>query len=266
MKCEDINKMLAAYLDEEVTPEERRHVEAHLASCQKCQEELRTLASTRERLRLVLRAEAARVESSPRVWERVRRRIESKDSFWEQLGTYVSKPVWRAAIPVAVVLIAIGALWSMGVLPGFKSGTAPVTAPGLMAPESADASKSAPTVGQSRTPPSQSEQPVEIIYVSGPLPPINPGGPTVEVTLRNVAPEPVVSLAASLELDRPFNFDFDVTSANPLLPDTSISARLTLIGGGFSNNIPYPLVITGTLQSGTTFNYTEQVQIMTPPE
>lgn len=257
MKCEDINKMLAAYLDEEVTPEERGQVEAHLASCQKCREELRTLASTRERLRLVLRAEAARVEPSPQAWERVKQSIESKSSFWEQLGTYASKPLLRAAVPVAVVLIAIGALWSTGVLPGFQSGTAPVTAPGLTAPESADVSKSTLAL--------ESQQPVEIISVSGPLPPINPGGPTVEVTLRNVAPEPVVSLAASLELDRPFDFDFGVTSSNPLLPDKIISARLTLIGGGFSDKISYLLVITGTLQSGATFSYTEQVQIMAPP-
>jgi hypothetical protein len=99
----------------------------------------------------------------------------------------------------------------------------------------------------------------------GPLQPINPGGPIVEITLKNVAVEPVVSLAATLELSRSFYFDFNVTSSNPLLPDKSISARLTLIGGGFSANIPYPLRINGTLQNSTTFAYTKQVQIVEPP-
>ena len=111
----------------------------------------------------------------------------------------------------------------------------------------------------------QNQQPIEIISVLGPLQPINPGGPIVEITLKNVAVEPVVSLTATLELSRSFNFDFDVTSSNPLLPDKSISAKLTLIGGGFSDSISYPLSINGTFQNGATFAYTKQVQIMEYP-
>ena len=115
------------------------------------------------------------------------------------------------------------------------------------------------------TPTPQNQQPIEIISVLGPLQPINPGGPIVEITLKNVAVQPIVSLAASLELGRSFNFDFDVTSSNPLLPEKSVSAKLTLIGGGFSDNISYPLTINGTLQNGATFAYTKQVQIVEPP-
>lgn len=98
----------------------------------------------------------------------------------------------------------------------------------------------------------------------GPLQPINPGGPIVEITLKNVAVEPVVYLAASLELNRSFNFDFDVTPSNPLLPDKTISSKLTLIGGGFSDNVSYPLIIEGSLESGTEYSYTKQVQIESP--
>lgn len=116
------------------------------------------------------------------------------------------------------------------------------------------------------TPTSQNQQPIEIITVLGPLPPINPGGPIVEITLKNVTAVPVISLAAVLELNSSFNFDFDVTSSNPLLPDESISAKLTLIGGEFSDNISYPLAINGTLQNSATFAYTKQVQIVEPPE
>ena len=105
------------------------------------------------------------------------------------------------------------------------------------------------------------QQPIEIISVLGPLQPINPGGPIVEITLRNVGAEPVVTLAATLELSRSFNFNFDVTSSNPLLPDKTISAKLTLIGGGFSDSLSYPLTINGALQNGATFAYTQQVMI-----
>ena len=120
------------------------------------------------------------------------------------------------------------------------------------------------------TPTPTGHQPIQVVSVSGPLPPINPGGPQVEVTLKNISSEPVVALTASLGISRagpsntPFVFNFDVTSANPLLPSNSISSRLTLIGGSFADNTSYPLKIEGKLQSGGTFAYTEQVQIKSP--
>jgi hypothetical protein len=113
-------------------------------------------------------------------------------------------------------------------------------------------------------------QPIEVVSVSGPLPPINPGGPSVLITLKNVSNEPIVSLTASLGVSRagptntPYIFNFDVTSANPLLPSDSISSRLNLIGGSFDDSISYPLKIEGKQQSEGTFAYTEQVQIESP--
>jgi len=114
------------------------------------------------------------------------------------------------------------------------------------------------------------QQFIQVVSVSGPLPPINPGGPIVEVILKNVSDESIVSLTASLGVSRagpsntPFFFNFDVTSSNPLLPSNSISSRLTLIGGSFTDNSSYSLNIEGKLQSGGTFAYTEQVQIESP--
>ena len=115
------------------------------------------------------------------------------------------------------------------------------------------------------------QQPIEVVSVLGPIPPFNPGGPVVEITLKNVSSEPVVSLKASLGIIRagpsntPFTFSFDVTPSNPLLPDKTIGTQLTLIGGGFSDNVSYPLIIEGNLASGTEYSYTKQVQIESPP-
>jgi predicted secreted protein len=120
------------------------------------------------------------------------------------------------------------------------------------------------------TPTPQNEQPIEVVSVLGPIPPFNPGGPVVEITLKNVSGEPVVSLKASLGITRagpsntPFTFNFDVTPSNPLLPDKTIGTQLTLIGGGFSDNVSYPLIIEGNLESGTEYSYTKQVQIESP--
>ena len=119
-------------------------------------------------------------------------------------------------------------------------------------------------------PSTTSQQPVEVVSVIGPVPPFNPGGPVVEITLKNVSSEPIFTLKASLGISRagpsntPFAFNFDVTPSNPLLPDKTIGTKLTLIGGGISDNISYPLLIEGNLQSGTGFSYTKQVQIESP--
>ena len=103
-------------------------------------------------------------------------------------------------------------------------------------------------------------EPIEVIsvldtYKTGQT--VNPGGPEIEITLKNAAIEPVVSLAATLIGSRTFNYSFDVTPSNPLLPGKSISSKNRLIGGGFpGGSIPYAVTVNGTLQSGATFAYT----------
>lgn len=112
---------------------------------------------------------------------------------------------------------------------------------------------------------SENQQPIQITSVLGPLQPVNPGGPTVEITLKNVTVEPIISLTATLELSRSFDFAFDVTPSHPLQPNSSTSSTLTLIGGAFGDNVSYPLTIAATLQSGAEFVYTELIQIAEPP-
>lgn len=128
MKCEGVNKLLSAYLDDEVNPEERKLIEDHLSKCEKCREELRLLTSTRETLRQALSAKAAIVEPPIQVWNGIRQRIESKSSFWERFSGIMSKRALRVALPVVLVLIVIGILWGTGVLPrliGFVPASTP---------------------------------------------------------------------------------------------------------------------------------------------
>ncbi len=123
-------------------------------------------------------------------------------------------------------------------------------------------------VSCSATTTAQNKQPIEVVSVTGPLQPFTPGGPTVEITLKNVSNEPVISLTAffvEFTEPGPHDFDFAVTSASPLFSAKSISDTLTLINGGFGNNTPYHLTITGTFQNGATFTYTTQVEIVEPP-
>jgi hypothetical protein len=117
---------------------------------------------------------------------------------------------------------------------------------------------------------SQAWEPIEIVSVLGPVPPFTPGGPAVEITLKNVSVEPVISLTATLEVytvvgtSVDFTFD-DVSPSNPLQPNRSTNDTLCLIGGGFSSDVSYPLTINATLQNGAKFVYTKLVQIEKPP-
>jgi hypothetical protein len=106
-------------------------------------------------------------------------------------------------------------------------------------------------------------QPIEVVMVSGPLQPINPGGPVIEITLKNIGSVPVTNLSAILELGRPFTFDFAATVASPLLPGQTISSRQTLIGGGFGDSL-YPLTINGATQNGVVFHYIQPIRVLAP--
>jgi hypothetical protein len=114
------------------------------------------------------------------------------------------------------------------------------------------------------------QEPVEIVSVTGPIKPINPGGPTVEITVKNVSTEPVIALEATLEVSsaagRPFVYKFNVALVYPLKPGSATSAVQNLITGGFSDSTPYPVTIKGMLLSGAAFQYTKTVMITAPPE
>ncbi len=106
---------------------------------------------------------------------------------------------------------------------------------------------------------------IEIVSVLGPLTPINPGGPNIEIILKNVSNQPVTALSADFHLNQVFSVTFDVSTSNPLLPGKTVSARCTLIGAGFSDNIGYSMVINGAFQDGQTFSLNQQVQIQPSP-
>ncbi len=107
-------------------------------------------------------------------------------------------------------------------------------------------------------------RPVEIVSVTGPIPPITPGGPTVEITLKDISAEPITGLTTTLVAGRSFDFSFDVSPSAPLMPGASISQKSILIGGGFSDDALYPLTVKATLQSGAASVFTQQVQIKAP--
>ena len=111
---------------------------------------------------------------------------------------------------------------------------------------------------------------VDVVSVTGPVPPYNPGGPVVSITLKNTGDVPITSLNATLPLVNPrgvlfpYPFGFSVSPSNPLVPGQSIQETSTLIGASFDSSVEYPLTINGALLNGTQFSYTLQVQVVPP--
>jgi len=135
MRCEAIKKWLVAYLDGELTPDKRRLVEAHLSSCRQCRQELETLNKIQAEVRLALNMEADEVSPSPELWEKLQQRLENvRPSFRERWGGWMDKPLWRAVVPVMLVIMVIGTLWGTGVLPRFGGMSSPPPAPTVAAP------------------------------------------------------------------------------------------------------------------------------------
>jgi hypothetical protein len=105
MDCKSIGGLLAAYLDGEVTPEERKQIEAHLPDCPQCREELKALTATRDKLRQALKEMAAQATPPAGSWDRIKQRAGIKDR--------VERPVLKRrapaliTVPLSIFLLAI---------------------------------------------------------------------------------------------------------------------------------------------------------------
>jgi hypothetical protein len=75
MNCQDIDKLLTAYLEGALTPAEEEQVQSHLNSCPRCRGELEALATTRDQLTRALHMAASRATPPPDSWEQLARRV-----------------------------------------------------------------------------------------------------------------------------------------------------------------------------------------------
>jgi hypothetical protein len=113
MDCKDIRELLTAYLDGEVTLEEKAYIETHLAGCPDCHAELEALSATQNNLRGALKSMAEEALPSPQTWEKIKGRLETKESrrgFW---SSFTLGRVATAATAVAILIVAI-VIWQFG--------------------------------------------------------------------------------------------------------------------------------------------------------
>lgn len=78
MNCQEVNRLLVAYLDNEVTPSERTLIQEHLAGCDTCQQELAALSALQSRVSQFLQVRAAQAAPSPQAWSRLQARLARK--------------------------------------------------------------------------------------------------------------------------------------------------------------------------------------------
>ena len=143
-----------------------------------------------QELRDYFKTEVKKAEPTSEWWDNVISRVTKPAkvfSFWEHIARIFSKPVLRAALPVAVVLIVIGTLWGMGVLPGMESGKSPGSIPGVTTPAPITEPKPTPPP-TTTTPPQRSLRVTAVTDKASYLP-----GEKVELrfSLANITGEPL---------------------------------------------------------------------------
>jgi len=79
MNCEQVQSLLVAYLDGEVTPSERTLIQAHLSHCTVCQQELSLLFTARSQVRSMLQRRAVHAIPSAEAWNRLEAKLTKDD-------------------------------------------------------------------------------------------------------------------------------------------------------------------------------------------
>ena len=76
MDCKETNSLLTDYLDGEVTPDERKSIQAHLESCPLCRQDLDELAVTLSKVRQSIGILGNVAVPSARLWDDIRLKIQ----------------------------------------------------------------------------------------------------------------------------------------------------------------------------------------------
>lgn len=75
MNCQETVAIMVAYLDQEVSPSERKMVCAHLAECESCRRELSSLSTVQDCVRRSLHRQATQAVPAPDAWVRLQAKL-----------------------------------------------------------------------------------------------------------------------------------------------------------------------------------------------
>lgn len=124
MNCYDVQEILTNYLANEVTQSQKKLIQAHLAGCRNCREELEKVSALQSRIRQSLRAQVMDLSPSTQAWNSIETRItrvaplesagiiqkvqHSIEDLIKKGTTMIKKPVF-AALTILIVLITAAA-------------------------------------------------------------------------------------------------------------------------------------------------------------
>ncbi|MFC1713238.1 anti-sigma factor family protein [Candidatus Poribacteria bacterium] len=104
MKCEDIQKELEAFIDNDIDDPRRVEIQTHLDKCQNCSHALRQLVELSEVLQTW-----REIEPSPAMYEKLKTRMDAYESFWTRIftGSFAGKVALRFMEVVAIVALTL---------------------------------------------------------------------------------------------------------------------------------------------------------------
>jgi putative zinc finger protein len=91
MNCEQIQNLLVAYLDGEVTPSEKKLIQAHLSTCTVCQQEYKLLFTARDRVRLALQSRTVHATPKADAWDRFEARLTEAEKLLSKKEAWFSR-------------------------------------------------------------------------------------------------------------------------------------------------------------------------------
>ncbi len=124
MSCEEYATLITAYVDDELSPEKRGKLDAHLAGCSDCQDELAAQRAVKEQLAMIQFTEPSDVELR-RYWANVYNRLE-RGIGWCLLSAgvivllcygamrliedFIANPKVALALKIGVTAVIVGAV------------------------------------------------------------------------------------------------------------------------------------------------------------
>ncbi|MCP4518015.1 MAG: hypothetical protein GY824_22640, partial [Delftia sp.] len=101
-----------AYLDDELSAEERARIEAHLATCESCAQELEMLRGLQAGLAATLPAALGQLTLPAPAQARIRRRLrqeQERGAWWERVWRLLGlgRGVWRRRVALSYVALTL---------------------------------------------------------------------------------------------------------------------------------------------------------------
>lgn len=107
-KCEQMETLITAYIDQELEKKAAANVEDHLEACAPCRERYEAEAEVKRMLRERVQPVSAPPELRARIRRRLQRDTQANRSVWEALRSYFAlRPAASIAVAIALLVLVI---------------------------------------------------------------------------------------------------------------------------------------------------------------